>query len=401
MVMKNYPPEFKADAVALYESRPEATIRSVAADLGINPETLRNWVRAAGVSRPRGRRTQEPSLPPAPLEAENAALRKKVRELEEEREILRKAAKYFAGGDALVNRFQCVADLQRRYGVKRLCSILGVSRSSFYYWRRTAADRAARQVADARLAARIRAVHQESDGTYGAPRITAELREENGVAVNHKRVARIMRASGIEGVRLRRRHRTTVPDPAAAKARDLIGRDFTAGQPNTKYVGDITYLPIEGGKFCYLATVIDLASRRLAGWAIADHMRADLVTDALAAAIRTRGSLAGSIMHTDHGAQYTSRIFTEACRSAGVRRSMSAVGSSADNALAESFNATFKRETLQGRKSWPTEREARLDAFRWLHRYNTRRRHSRLGQRSPIAFVNALHRTPTTLAQAA
>ncbi|WP_327129825.1 IS3 family transposase [Streptomyces sp. NBC_01727] len=401
MVMKNYPPEFKADAVALYESRPDATIRSVAADLGINPETLRNWVRAAGASRPRGRRTQEPAQPPAPLEAENAALRKKVRELEEEREILRKAAKYFAGGDALVNRFQCVADHQRRYGVKRLCSILGISRSSFYYWRRTAADRAARQAADAKLAARIRAVHQESDGTYGAPRITAELRETSGEAINHKRVARIMRASGIEGVRLRRRHRTTVPDPAAAKAPDLIGRDFTAGKPNTKYVGDITYLPIDGGKFCYLATVIDLASRRLAGWAIADHMRADLVTDALAAAIRTRGSLAGSIMHTDHGAQYTSRAFAEACRSAGVRRSMSSVGSSADNALAESFNATFKRETLQGRKSWPNEREARLDAFRWLHRYNTRRRHSRLGQRSPIAFENAFHLTPTTLAPAA
>ncbi|WP_326773053.1 IS3 family transposase [Streptomyces sp. NBC_01445] len=401
MVMKNYPPEFKADAVALYESRPDATIRSVAADLGINPETLRNWVRAAGASRPRGRRTQEPAQPPAPLEAENAALRKKVRELEEEREILRKAAKYFAGGDALVNRFQCVADHQRRYGVKRLCSILGISRSSFYYWRRTAADRAARQAADAKLAARIRAVHQESDGTYGAPRITAELRETSGEAVNHKRVARIMRASGIEGVRLRRRHRTTVPDPAAAKAPDLIGRDFTAGKPNTKYVGDITYLPIDGGKSCYLATVIDLASRRLAGWAIADHMRADLVTDALAAAIRTRGSLAGSIMHTDHGAQYTSRAFAEACRSAGVRRSMSSVGSSADNALAESFNATFKRETLQGRKSWPGEREARLDAFRWLHRYNTRRRHSRLGQRSPIAFEDAFHLTPTTLAPAA
>ncbi len=196
-------------------------------------------------------------------------------------------------------------------------------------------------------------------------------------------------------------HRTTVPDPAGAKAPDLIGRDFTAGEPNTKYVGDITYLPIEGGKFCYLATVIDLASRRLGGWAIADHMLADLVTDALAAAIGTRGSLAGSIMHTDHGAQYTSRAFAEACRSAGVRRSMSAVGSSADNALAESFNATFKRETVQGRKGWPDEREARLDAFRWLHRYNTRRRYSRLGQRSPIDFENALHLTPTTLAAAA
>ncbi|MFJ5561767.1 IS3 family transposase [Streptomyces sp. NPDC093250] len=400
MVMKNYPPQFKADAVALYRSRPEATIRQVAADLGINPETLRNWVRAAGASRPRGRRAEVPAEPPTPLEAENAALRKKVRELEEEREILRKAAKYFGRGDALVNRFQFVADHQRRYGVKRLCTIVGIARSSFYYWRRTAADRAVRQAADARLAARIRAVHRESDGTYGVPRITAELREA-GERVNHKRIARLMRAAGLAGVRLRRRHRTTVADPAAAKAPDLIGRDFTAREPNTKYVGDITYLPLDGGKFLYLATVIDLASRRLAGWAIADHMRTDLVTDALAAAERTRGGLAGAVMHTDHGAQYTSRAFADACRKAGVRQSMSAIGSSADNALAESFNATFKRETLQGRKHWSSEREARLDAFRWLHRYNTRRRHSHLGQRSPIAYEAALDTTSTTLAQVA
>ncbi|TMU98226.1 IS3 family transposase [Streptomyces sp. DASNCL29] len=396
MVMKNYPPQFKADAVALYQSRPEATIRQVAADLGINPETLRNWVRAAGASRPRGRRAEVSTEPPTPLEAENAALRKKVRELEEEREILRKAAKYFAGGDALVNRFQFVADHQRRHGVKRLCTILGIARSSFYYWRRTAADRAVRQTADARLAARIRAAHRESDGTYGVPRITAELREA-GECVNHKRIARVMRSINLAGVRLRRRHRTTIADRAAAKAPDLVGRDFTASEPNTKYVGDITYLPLASGKFLYLATVIDLASRRLAGWAIADHMRTDLVTDALAAAERTRGSLAGAIMHTDHGAQYTSRAFADACRRAGVRQSMSAVGSSADNALAESFNATFKRETLQGRKYWPSEREARLEAFGWLHRYNTRRRHSRLGHRSPIAYETASRTTPTTL----
>ncbi|MFH9734352.1 IS3 family transposase [Streptomyces sp. NPDC017260] len=400
MVMKNYPPQFKADAVALYQSRPEATIRQVAADLGINPETLRNWVRAAGASRPRGRRAEVSAEPPMPLEAENAALRKKVRELEEEREILRKAAKYFAGGDALVNRFQFVADHHRRYGVKRLCTILGIARSSFYYWRRTAADRAARKAADARLAARIRAVHRESDGTYGVPRITAEIREA-GERVNHKRIARVMRIIGLAGVHLRRSHRTTITDPAAAKAPDLIGRNFTARKPNTKYVGDITYLPVDGGKFLYLATVIDLASRRLTGWAIADHMRTDLVTDALAAAEQTRGNLAGAVMHTDHGAQYTSRAFADACRQAGVRQSMSAIGSSADNALAESFNATFKRETLQGRKRWSSEREARLDAFRWLHRYNTRRRHSRLGQRSPIAYETALDTTSTTLAQAA
>lgn len=299
-----------------------------------------------------------------------------------------------------MNRFQFVEDHQRRHGVKRLCTVLGIARSSFYYWRKTAPDRANRQAADAKLAARIRAVHRESDGTYGVPRITAELRED-GERVNHKRIARVMRTIDLAGVRIRRRHRTTVPDPAAAKAPDRIGRDFTATEVNTKYVGDITYLSVGGGKFCYLATVIDLASRRLAGWALADHMRTELVIDALAAAERTRGSLKGAIMHTDHGAQYTSRAFADACHRAGVLQSMSAVGSSADNAAAESFNATFKRETLKGRKSWPSEREARLDAFRWLHRYNTRRRHSRLGHRSPIAYETATATTSTTLTEAA
>jgi transposase InsO family protein len=146
-----------------------------------------------------------------------------------------------------VNRFQFVADHQRRYGVKRLCTLLGIARSSFYYWRRTAAVRAARQAADAQLAARIGTVHRASDGTYGVPRITAELRE-NGEVVNHKRVARVMKTVGLAGLRLRRRHRTTVPDPDAANVADLIGRDFTADELNTKYVGDITYLPLAGGR---------------------------------------------------------------------------------------------------------------------------------------------------------
>ncbi|WP_306312099.1 IS3 family transposase [Streptomyces hydrogenans] len=181
--------------------------------------------------------------------------------------------------------------------------MLGLSRSSFYYWRRTAAARTARQNVEARLAARIRKVHQDSDGTYGAPRITAELRDEGGPAVNHKRVARIMRTIGLEGIRLRRRHRTTVADQAAPKTPDLIGRDFTAAAVNTKYVGDITYLPVSGTKPLYLAAVIDLASRRPAGWAIADHMRTELVIDVLAAAERTRGSLAGAVIHTDHGSR--------------------------------------------------------------------------------------------------
>lgn len=299
-----------------------------------------------------------------------------------------------------MNRFQFVADHQQRYGVKRLCQLVGVARSSFYYWRSTAPERAARDAADQALAVRIRAVRAAHDGTYGAPRVTAELRDD-GVAVNHKKVARVMRRYRIRGLRLRRRVQTTIADPAAVKAPDLIGRDFTAAAVNQRYVGDITYLPVGERAFLYLATVIDLHSRRLAGWAIADHMRTDLVIDALNAAQRTRGSLDGAIFHSDHGAQYTSKAFAAACTHAGVQQSMSAVGSSADNALAESFNATFKRETLQGRRAFVDEREARLTAFRWLHRYNTVRRHSRLGQQSPITYENNTQTAPATLTPAA
>jgi transposase InsO family protein len=299
-----------------------------------------------------------------------------------------------------VSRFQFVADHRSVFGAKRLCAVLGLSRSGFYRWLAASPARAAKAESDARLAERIRAVHTDSDGTYGAPRVTAELRDA-GLLVNHKRVERVMRAVGIVGLHLRRRHRTTIVDPAAPKVADRIGRDFTAKAPNSRYVGDITYLPVAGAKPLYLATVIDLCSRRLAGWAIADHMRAELVIDALAAAERTRGSLRGAIFHSDHGAQYTSKAFADACTAAGVTRSMSAVGSSADNAAAEAFNASFKRETLQGAKHWPTARQARLDTFRWASRYNTRRRHSHLGHRSPTAYEATLTTKSTTLAQAA
>ena len=240
--------------------------------------------------------------------------------------------------------------------------------------------------ADARLARRIRKIHTESDGTYGVPRITAELREA-GIAVNHKRVARVMRRIGLEGVHRRQKVRTTIPEPSATPVPDLIQRDFTASEPNTKYVGDITYLPTGDGQFLYLATVLDLCSKRLVGWSIADHMRTELVTDALEAAARTRGgSLDGAIFHSDNGAQYASKEFAKVCRKLGVTRSRGTVGTSADNAAAESFNASLKRETLQGEKAWPNAREARLAVFRWVTRYNTRRRHSSLGQVSPITF---------------
>lgn len=145
-------------------------------------------------------------------------------------------------------------------------------------------------------------MHGEWDGTYGRPRITAELRDD-GERVNHKRVGRVMRKFGIAGLRLRKRQVTTVPEPSATLVPDLLGRDFSASAPNTKYVGDITYLPVGDGEFLYLATVIDCFSRRLVGWSIADHMRTELVADALRAAAATRGSLVGAVFHSDHGAQ--------------------------------------------------------------------------------------------------
>lgn len=286
-----------------------------------------------------------------------------------------------------MSRFCFIEDHRGAYGVKRLCAVLELSRSGYYAWRARSGARAQRAAADDRLRRRITDIHAE-DPACGAPRITAELRAQ-GHTVNHKRVERLMREAGIEGLHLRRKVRTTVPEPSAAPVEDLLGRDFTAPAPNTRYVGDITYLPVQGDRFLYLATVIDLYSRRVVGWSIADHMRAGLVCDALEAARRARGGcLREAVFHSDHGAQYTSAAFAAVCRSMGVARSMGAVGSSADNAAAEAFHASLKRETLQGRglKRWADPHTARLAVFAWITRYNHRRRHSANGHISPIAY---------------
>jgi transposase InsO family protein len=290
-----------------------------------------------------------------------------------------------------VSRFQFVADHSDAFEVKRLCELVEVTRSSFYAWQAAGPRRAARAAADTQLAERIRAVHEE-DKTCGAPRITAELNDGTGPGerVNHKRVARVMAGHGIAGIRLRRRVRTTVAEPSDAKAPDLLQRDFTAEEPNRKYVGDITYLPLANGHNLYLATVIDCCSRKLAGWAVAEHMRTTLVTDALKAALADRGSLRGAIIHADHGAQYTSKDYAKLCDQLGVTLSLGGVGTSADNALAESFNATLKRETLAGAAAFTDEQSCRREIFRWATRYNTRRRHSYCGYLSPNTYENQL-----------
>ena len=300
-----------------------------------------------------------------------------------------------------MNRFQFVADHSTTFEVKRMCALVEIERSSYYAWLKAAPARQQRAEDDAALAARIRAVHDD-DNTQGAPRITAELNDSAGAGagerVNHKRVARVMREHGIAGYRRRRKVRTTVPEPADRKVHDLLNRDFTAPAPNRRYVGDITYLPLADGNNLYLATVIDCYSRRLAGWSVADHMRTELVEDALKAAAATRGSLAGAIFHSDHGSQYTSKDFALLCKELGVTQSMGAVGTSADNSLAESFNATLKREVLQDHNSWPDHATCRRQVFRWLVRYNTRRRHSWCRYQSPNTYETLY---PATLPSAA
>lgn len=290
-----------------------------------------------------------------------------------------------------MTRFQFVADHQDAFEVKRLCELVEIERSSFYAWKAAGPGRESRAAADAELAEKIRVIHAE-DNTVGAPRATAEINDgvPAGERVNHKRVARVMREHGIRGYQKKRRVKTTIPEPSGQKVPDLLKRDFTADAPGQRYVGDITYLPIAGGTNLYLATVIDCFSRRLVGWSVAEHMRTSLVEDALKAAAATRGcstrGLAGAVFHSDHGSVYTSKDYARLCADLGVTQSMGAVGTSADNALAESFNATLKREILQDENVWPDEATCRREVFRWIVRYNTKRRHSWCRYQSPSTY---------------
>ena len=204
--------------------------------------------------------------------------------------------------------------------------------------------------------------------------------------MNHKRVARVMRELKLFGYTKKRKVITTVSDHKKPVFPDLVGRKFTADKPNQLYVGDITYLPIADGSNMYLATVIDCYSRRLIGFSIADHMRTSLVQDALLMAKGQRGSLTGAIFHSDHGSVYTAHAFQNTCKELGIRQSMGSIGTSADNALAESFNAAMKREVLQDSKTFMNQLICRRDVFRWCTRYNTVRRHSWCKYLAPAVF---------------
>ena len=273
------------------------------------------------------------------------------------------------------------------HSVKRCCGLLKISRAAYYERRVDAPSK--REIEDKELLDKIMAIHTESKGTYGALRVHAALRQE-GVDCGFRRVRRLMRTNGLEGRHKKRWRKTTTPDPAAERAKDLICRQFgPCVELDRRYVGDITYIMTWEG-WAYLATVIDLASRRVVGWALADHMRTELVEDALTMAFLTRRPPAGVIFHSDRGSQYTSADYGKLARDNGVVLSVGMAGECWDNAVAESFFASIKRELIDTR-AWPTRAGLHAAVFDYIEGwYNTRRLHSSLGYRSPAQY-EALH----------
>lgn len=263
-----------------------------------------------------------------------------------------------------------------------MCRVFGVSPSGFYAWNSRAPS--ARAIRDAELTVRIRMFHARSKGAYGAPNIHEDLRDE-GIRVGCKRVARLMKADGLKGVCRRKWVVTTTRDAEATPAADLVQREFSADAPNRLWVADITYVATLEG-WLYLAVVLDAFSRRVVGWAMADHLRTELVLDALAMAIRARRPAAGLVHHSDHGCQYTSLAFGQHLHEAEIRPSMGSVGDCFDNAVAEAFFASLKTELLH-RQVWPTRAAARLAIFEYVEVwYNRQRRHSTLGYATPAAY---------------
>jgi putative transposase len=245
----------------------------------------------------------------------------------------------------------------------------------------------ARAFEDQRLTARIAEIHQRFRGVYGSPRIHAELVLADGERLGRKRVERLMRQAGISGLVRRRRGRTTIRVPGVRVCEDLVDRAFAAEGPDRLWVADITYLRSWEG-WLYLAAVQDVFSRRIVGWSMADHMRAELVVDALQMALEHRRPAPGLVHHSDQGSQYVSLAFGQTARAAGIAQSMGSRGDCFDNAVAESFFATLKKE-LVNRRPWPTKAELRSEIFDYIEIfYNRQRRHGTLGMTSPADFEN-------------
>jgi putative transposase len=273
---------------------------------------------------------------------------------------------------------------QAIYPIATMCRVLGVSTSGYYAWRKRGPS--PRQQADAVLQAQIQTIHSQSDGTYGAPRIREALIDQ-GFEVGRRRIARLLREAGLQGITRRKKVWTTQRSEEADRIPDRVDRDFMASGPDQLWVADVSYIPTWEG-FLYLAVVLDVWSRRVVGWSMADHLRTELVLDALNRALMQRHP-ASVIHHSDHGSQYTAEAFVQRCKDTGVRLSMGSVGDCFDNALCESFFATLKCERVH-RRHYRTREEAVRDLFHYIEGwYNPHRRHSALGYQSPLRYENS------------
>ena len=294
-----------------------------------------------------------------------------------------------------MSRYNCVDDQKAAgFPVTAACEAAGVSTSGYYDWlERRGAELTERQVAEDQLVELMQNIFDASDGNYGVPRVWKELRRA-GLVVNKKKVRRLMRREGMIGRHHRRKLVTTFPGPDGYVIPDLVGRRFDPGAPDVAWCQDITYIPTGEG-WLYLASVLDLGSRRLLGYSMAEHMRAELACDALTMAHKTGLVEKFAIFHSDRGAQYTSADFRSALESLNMRASMGRVGSCYDNAVAESFFATLKAEI--GTKVWATRADARRAVFAYLNYYNRRRLHSAAKHQTPYE-ARLCYRQPGTVA---
>jgi putative transposase len=281
-------------------------------------------------------------------------------------------------------RYRLIEAEKAEHSVSRLCKVLGVTRQGFYAWRRRGPR--LRQLGDDELARLIVTIYDGSLQTYGAPRIQLELADEHQIHVGRKRVARLMRTLELQGVSRRgKRRRTTLPDPKAPPAPDLVQRRFRAERPNQLWLADLTYVPTLEG-YLFLGVVMDMFSRKIVGWSMRDDLKADLVVDALAMAVTRRRPSAGLVHHSDRGSQYTSLAFGRTLRESALVASMGSRGDALDNAACESCIATLKVEWIK-RHRYTSRDQARLSIFRYIETfYNPRRRHSALGGISPDEY---------------
>lgn len=277
------------------------------------------------------------------------------------------------------------------FGVEPICRVLGVSASAYY--QRKTGQRSARDLEDERVTAKIVEVHRTNYECYGYRRMTVALARE-GEIVGRDRVYRLMAQASLQGAKRRGKPwRTTAPDPEALRAPDLLCRDFSAERPDAKWVGDFTYLRTWEGKV-YFSFIIDVYSRMIVGWQFANHMRTDLVLDALRMALGTRrpGADFTLVAHTDAGSQYTSGDYTQELSDAKVLASIGSVGDAYDNSMAESFVDTFKTELIKDRV-WRTNSQLELAIVEYVAWFNTRRLHTSIGNRPPLEVEAEYHAT--------